>query len=337
MAMSNQHTRDWSVLFETEVLGYSNFDQACGLPEVDSLPNLYRFDARLQFPMECESFQEWYALVHQILKHHKLHNLIDSSVLRPFRDDQDAPKWQDLSLGVTRWLAWNMAPEDVAKIVDGRIDEQNTRLALELTLADDFMDGIKKLMFHEERPNMAECTSLLFRIMNIKRSNVKTLPHFVNLVWRLKCKAHAYSLNIHPFIMLSILLNGMKYDLPEFVAEQSAIMDQMINPTYEVTDKHFQDTLDAYEAYQRAQDKSGDSSDDSSDQEMGISSEEDVHDDNYEDADADDEGDADADDEGDADADNEEVTDPDTSIAEVVEAKLIQKYLKIGTKITQEK
>lgn len=320
MAMSNQHIRDWSVLFETEVLGYSNFDQACGLPKVNSLPRLYHFDARLQFPIEYEGFQEWYAHVHQILKQHNLHNLIDSNVLRPFRDDEDAPKWQVLSLGVTRWLAWNMAPEEVAKIVDGRIDEQNTRLALELTLADDFMDGIKKLVFDEENPDMEACTNLLFRIMNTKRSDVVTLPHFVHLVWTLYCKAHAYSLNVHPFIMLSILLNGMKSEVPEFVAKQIEIMDRMINPTYEVTDKHFQDALTAYQAYRQAQNKSGDGSDDSSDQEMDISSEEDVDEDNAEDADEEDnDGNADEDNDEDVDADNEEVTDPETSIAEMVE------------------
>jgi hypothetical protein len=311
MAMSNEHTRDWSVLFETEVLGYSNFDQACGLPALSSLPSLYQFDARLHFPIEYEGFQEWYALVHQILKHHNLHNLIDSSVLRPFRDDEDAPKWQALSLGVTRWLAWNMGPEEVAEIVDGRIDEQNTRLALELTLADDFMDGIKKLMFDEESPDLETCTNLLFRIMNTERSDVETLPQFVHLVWRLYCKAHRYSLNVHPFILLSILLNGMKSEMPEFVANQLEIMDQMINPTYGVTDKHFQDALTAYRAYKQAQDTSGDNSDNSSDQEMDVSSEEDV--------DGGNEDDADADNEDNVDADNEEVTHPETSIAEVVE------------------
>ncbi|CAI7584049.1 unnamed protein product [Penicillium glandicola] len=224
--MSMQHTRDWTTLLPAEK-PTEPIDQAFELPE----NRCYKF-----FLNRPSDYGSWLTDIYHILKMHKLHRLIDYNIPRPYRDSADARRWQQMSMEVRKWLAWNMDPILVRMIVKGQPRAE---------LADEFMKGADKIL-HEltlsPPQDFDEESNVVFKLIGCQRSQFSSARWFVFRLMEYYTHTLNMKMGIPAFIPLLILLTGIKDDVETaFLNLRYERLDNMNNPAQEVTRSYFED------------------------------------------------------------------------------------------------
>ncbi|OQE37651.1 hypothetical protein PENCOP_c009G08430 [Penicillium coprophilum] len=236
--MPVEHNRDWSTLLPAEKTN-GETDQAFQLPEIDCF-TLYQFPCVLKHPSDYET---WRSDIHHTLKMHKLHRLIDHSIVRPYKDSPNARRWQQTSIEVRNWIAWNMNPILVRMIVKEQPRAQ---------LADEFMKGADMILrrFNRSPPqDPVDVSDVLFKFIGCQRSQYSSGRWFVHRLMEYYTHTLNMKLRIPPFIPLLILLSQIEGDVgAAFVNLRYEQMERMTNIAEGVSKGYFENVyFDALE------------------------------------------------------------------------------------------
>ncbi|KAJ5490379.1 hypothetical protein LT330_007648 [Penicillium expansum] len=229
--MSVEHTRDWSNLLPA-AKPTGQIDQAFDLPDAGCF-TLYQFPCVLEHPSH---FVTWRNDINQILKMHRLHRLIDSGISRPYKDSPNARRWQQMSIEVRNWIAWNMNPILVRMIVKGQPRAE---------LADEFMEGAEMILREYPRgpaQDLDDVSAGLFNLIGCRRSDYSSTRLFVHRLMEYYTHTLNLKMGIPPFVPLLILLQEIESDVgPAFVNLRYDRLDDMNNVTQDVTKAYFED------------------------------------------------------------------------------------------------
>ncbi|KAJ5383202.1 hypothetical protein N7517_001113 [Penicillium concentricum] len=233
--MSVEHTRDWSTLLPAEKPD-GPVDQAFQLPVIEC-STLYRFPCALKHPSEYET---WRNEIYHTLKIHNLHRLIDSSIERPYKDSPNARNWQQMSIEVRNWIAWNMNPILVRMIVNEQPRAE---------LADEFMAGADAIIRQSTSQNPEEVGDVIFKFIGCKRTRFDSARWFVHRLMEYYTHTLNMKLRIPPFVPLLILLSEIEDDVgTDFVNLRYDRLEEMNNIAVDVTRAYFEDVyLDVLE------------------------------------------------------------------------------------------
>ncbi|EKV15419.1 inhibitor of growth protein 3 [Penicillium digitatum] len=230
--MSAEHTRDWSTLLPT-MKPTGQIDQAFDLPETGCFV-LYQFPCVLEHPSH---YVTWRNSVCHILKMHRLHRLIDSGIARPYKDSPNAQRWQQMSIEVRNWIAWNMNPILVRMIVK---EEPRAELA------DEFMVGADTILLqgHTRSPvqDFDDVSAGLFNLIRCRRDDYSSIRLFVHRLMEYYTHTLNLKMGIPPFVPLLILLHEIEGDVgTAFVKLRYDQLDDLNNITQDVTKAYFED------------------------------------------------------------------------------------------------
>ncbi|KAJ5185766.1 hypothetical protein N7491_006366 [Penicillium cf. griseofulvum] len=243
--MPVEHTRDWSTLLPAERPN-GQMDQAFQLPEIECF-TLYRFPCVLKHPSH---YTEWRKEIFYTLKMHNLHRLIDSSITRPYKDSPNARRWQQMSIEVRNWIAWNINPILVRMIVKELPRAQ---------LADEFMTGADVFLQQFNRsppPHYEDISSVLFKFIQCERSDYSSARSFVYGIMEKYTHTLNMKLGIPPFIPMLILLAEIEGDVGKaFVNVRYERLENMNNIAEDITKGYFEnvyfDVLEYLEALEQ--------------------------------------------------------------------------------------
>ncbi|CAG8886006.1 unnamed protein product [Penicillium egyptiacum] len=228
--MSAEHTRDWSTLLPAEK-PTGPIDQAFELPEIECF-TLYQFPCVLKHPSD---YAMWRNEIFQILKIHRLHRLIDSGIPRPYKDSPNARRWQQMSIEVRNWIAWNMNPILVRMIVKGQPRAQ---------LADEFMMGAETILRGSTcspAQDYEDVSDGLFNLIGCQRRGFSSARWFVHRLMEYYTHTLNMKMGIPPFIPLLILLAEIEGDVgTEFVNLRYERLENMHNLAQDVTKAYFE-------------------------------------------------------------------------------------------------
>lgn len=229
--MSTQHTRDWSTLLPAEK-PTGQIDQGFDLPEIDCF-TLYQFPCVLKHPSD---YVTWRNDIYHILKMHRLHRLIDSGIARPYKDSPNARRWQQMSMEVRNWLAWNMNPILVRMIV-----KYQTRAVL----ADEFMMGAETILREFTRgpaQDFEDVSGGLFKLIGCQRRHYSSGRWFVHRLMEYYTHTLNMRMGIPPFVPLLILLAEIEGDVgTAFVNMRYERLENMNNLAQDVTKAYFEE------------------------------------------------------------------------------------------------
>jgi hypothetical protein len=230
--MSAEHTRDWSTLLPVEK-PTGEIDQAFDLPQIGCF-TLYQFPCVLKQPQD---YATWRTEIYQILKLHRLHRLIDSGIPRPYKDSPNARRWQQMSIEVRNWIAWNMNPILVRMIVKGQPRAE---------LADEFMMGTETILRQFTRSpaeDYEDISAVLFKFIGCKRRDFSDTRSFVHRLMEYYTLTMNMKMGIPPFVPLLILLSEIEGDVgTEFVDVRYDQLEDMHNLAQDVTKAYFENT-----------------------------------------------------------------------------------------------
>lgn len=228
--MSAEHTRDWSTLLPVEK-PTGEIDQAFELPQIGCF-TLYQFPCVLKHPKD---YPTWRTEINQILKIHRLHRLIDSGIPRPYKDSPNARRWQQMSIEVRNWIAWNMNPILVRMIVKGQPRAE---------LADEFMMGTETILQRFARSPAEDYESIsatLFKLIECKRRDFPNAREFARCVMESYTLTMNMKMGIQPFVPVLILLSEIEDDVgTEFVNLRYDQLANMHNPAQDITQAYFE-------------------------------------------------------------------------------------------------
>ncbi|KAJ5494573.1 hypothetical protein N7463_010660 [Penicillium fimorum] len=227
--MSIEHTRDWSTLLPAEKPN-GPIDQAFQLPNIECF-TLYRFPCVLKHP---SGYDTWRNEIYHTLKIHNLHRLIDSNIVRPYKDSPNARKWQQMSIEVRNWIAWNMDPILVRMIVKEQARAQ---------LADEFMTGADVLLrqFTRSPQDPEDVSDVLLKFIGCQRRHYSSARWFVHRLMEYYTHTMNMKLRIPPFVPLLILLAQIEGDVgPAFVNLRYERLENMNNIAEDVTKGYFE-------------------------------------------------------------------------------------------------
>ncbi|CDM30193.1 hypothetical protein DTO013E5_8562 [Penicillium roqueforti] len=229
--MSTEHTRDWSTLLLVEKQTGPT-DQAFELPEIACF-TLYQFPCPLKHPSD---YLTWRNDIYHILKVHRLHRLIDSGIVRPYRDSPNARRWQQMSIEVRNWLAWNMNPILVCMIA-----KEQPRAEL----ADEFMMGAEKILGPYTRSpaqDYEDISSGLFNLIRCRRCDYSSARWFVHRLMEYYTHTLNMKMGIPPFVPLLILLAEVESDVgTAFVNLRYERLKNMHNFAQDVTKAYLEE------------------------------------------------------------------------------------------------
>ncbi|KAJ5951246.1 uncharacterized protein N7479_009659 [Penicillium vulpinum] len=229
--MDTEHTRDWSILLPPE-RPTGQIDQAWDLPEIACF-TLYQFPCFLKRP--CD-YGTWRNEIYNILKIHQIHRLIDYRISRPFKDSPNARRWQQMSLEIRKWIAWNMDPILVRMIVKAHPQAD---------LADEFMMGADRILerFTRSPPqDFEDITHGLFNLIGCQRREYSSARWFVHRIMEYYTHTLNMKMGIPPYVPLMILLAEIKDDVGSaFVDVRIERLKSMNNPAQDVTRQYFEE------------------------------------------------------------------------------------------------